>query len=210
MRLDRATCECRLCCRDRRFPEGVATNMAGNVQNKLAHHHTVGRLARSAGDATTRRLTGTTGAFDPMAQVGVSVNLLNSIGYFLPPALGGLYGQLVYSYTENIKYAAGVRDSVHLVVEAVARAPMQPQHRRLGILGKHLARDQSSACRSASNLRCGAWSPHRWPIVCKGRANTPSPTLAPSCAGAMRCRRRRARDGAAVGRCRVPCAWAGA
>ncbi|QSI33281.1 porin [Variovorax sp. RKNM96] len=67
--------------------------------------------------------------FDPMGQVGVGANLLNSvgsispgrdfkastnyprasnsIGYFLPPTLGGWYGQLMYSFHENTKYDPG-------------------------------------------------------------------------------------------------------
>ncbi|MEJ7687061.1 MAG: porin [Variovorax sp.] len=68
-------------------------------------------------------------AYDPLGQVGVGANLLNSlgstspgrdfkgstnyprasnsIGYFLPPGLGGLYGQLMYSLHENIQYDPG-------------------------------------------------------------------------------------------------------
>ncbi|MDM0036863.1 porin [Variovorax sp. J22P271] len=67
--------------------------------------------------------------FDPMGQVGVGANLLNSIGsvspgrdfrastnyprasnaigYFLPSSLGGWYGQLMYSFHENSQYDPG-------------------------------------------------------------------------------------------------------
>ncbi|WP_213958831.1 MULTISPECIES: porin [unclassified Variovorax] len=71
----------------------------------------------------------TNSVFDPMGQVGVGANLLNSIGstspgrdfkastnyprasnsigYFLPSSLGGWYGQLMYSFHENVKYDPG-------------------------------------------------------------------------------------------------------
>ncbi len=61
--------------------------------------------------------------FDPFGTNGVGTNLIstasnsignqsyvrasNSIGYFLPPNLGGFYGQAMYAFNEQTKYDAG-------------------------------------------------------------------------------------------------------
>ncbi len=60
--------------------------------------------------------------FDPFGTVGVGGNVIhtaasafghatrnsNSIGYFLPPNLGGFYGQVQYGFHENTKYDSGI------------------------------------------------------------------------------------------------------
>ncbi|WP_431276604.1 porin [Variovorax ureilyticus] len=62
--------------------------------------------------------------FDPFGTNGVGTSLIysanngymgnmnydrasNSVGYFLPPNLGGFYGQLMYSFHEQVKYSPG-------------------------------------------------------------------------------------------------------
>jgi len=60
--------------------------------------------------------------FDPFGTNGVGTNLVhtaaadfghptrasNTIGYFLPPNLGGFYGQLQYGFHEKVKYSPGL------------------------------------------------------------------------------------------------------
>ncbi|AGU48258.1 putative porin [Variovorax paradoxus B4] len=60
--------------------------------------------------------------FDPFGTNGVGTNLIqtaagdfghptrasNTIGYFLPPNLGGFYGQLQYGFSEKTKYSPGL------------------------------------------------------------------------------------------------------
>jgi predicted porin len=46
----------------------------------------------------------------PFANVGSNnyVRASNTIGYFLPPNLGGFYGQLMYGFSEKTKYSPGI------------------------------------------------------------------------------------------------------
>jgi len=75
--------------------------------------------------------SGTFGAFGtPTAAVGSFTNIgannstraSNSIGYFLPPNLGGFYGQLMYAFSEKTKYDPG------LATPATANASRQGRY----------------------------------------------------------------------------------
>jgi len=75
---------------------GVGTNLISVINSNLA-------IARSAasGGALNGGLSGGTDSY---------VRTSNSIGYFLPPNLGGFYGQVQYALHENVK-SSGAFDS---------------------------------------------------------------------------------------------------
>jgi predicted porin len=73
---------------------GVGSNLINNVNDRLA-------LATNAG-------LDKNGAFNKTGTFGAGaddnyVRSSNSIGYFLPPNLGGFYGQVMYALHENVK-----------------------------------------------------------------------------------------------------------
>jgi len=71
---------------------GVGTNMISSINTRLAI------LGSTTGP-------GAAGALNGGASGGTDnyVRSSNSIGYFLPPSLGGVYGQVMYALHENVK-----------------------------------------------------------------------------------------------------------